>query len=219
MKNLPLRLASALGGSAVYLGLAVLGWGGFAAFFRRPAFIALTVALAALAMMAIFAGGNLSRGVREDRDNRWVLIFFVAIGIASGYVPALTDRLDFWTIDGNAVRWIGVPLFSVGGVLRIWAVYVLGDRFSGLVAIQSGHTLVTTGIYARIRNPSYLGLLVMSLGWSFAFRSAVGVLMTAAYLPPLIARMKAEERLLASQFGAEYDAYRARTWRLVPGFY
>ena len=219
MKNLPLRLASALGGSAVYLGLAVLGWGGFAAFFCRPAFIALTVALAALAMMAIFAGGNLSRGVREDRDNRWVLIFFFAIGIASGYVPALTDRLDFWTIDGNAVRWIGVPLFSVGGVLRIWAVYVLGDRFSGLVAIQPGHTLATTGIYARIRNPSYLGLLVMSLGWSFAFRSAVGVLMTAAYLPPLIARMKAEERLLASQFGAEYDAYRARTWRLVPGFY
>jgi protein-S-isoprenylcysteine O-methyltransferase Ste14 len=38
-------------------------------------------------------------------------------------------------------------------------------------------------------------------------------------IPPLIARIQAEERLLCSQFGAEYDAYRARTSRLIPGIY
>lgn len=213
------RLLSAIGGTAVYLALAVLGWGGFSAFFCRPAFIALTIVLAALAVAGVFAGGNLSAGVREDRDNRWVLIFFFGIGIALGYVPALTDRLDFWAVDGNAVRWVGIALFAAGGALRLWPVYVLGDRFSGLVAIQPGHTLVTTGIYTRIRNPSYLGLLINSFGWSLAFRSGVGVLMTAALLPPLIARMNAEEKLLASEFGAEYEAYRARTWRLIPGLY
>ena len=219
MKNLPARVASAVGSTAAYLGLAVLGWGGFAAFFCRPAFIALTVVLVALAAAGVFAGGNLSAGVREDRGNRWVLIFFFGIGIALGYVPALTDRLDFWTIDGNTLRWLGVVLFALGGALRLWPVYALGDRFSGLVAIQPGHMLVTTGIYSRIRNPSYLGLLISSLGWSLAFRSGVGVLMTAALMPPLVARMHAEERLLGSEFGAEYDAYRARTWRLLPGVY
>jgi protein-S-isoprenylcysteine O-methyltransferase Ste14 len=219
MHHWPVRVASALGGTAAYLALAVLGWGGLAAFFCRPAFIALTIALVALAVAAVFAGGNLSAGVREDRDNRWVLIFFFSISIASGYVPALTDRLDIWTIDGNSIRWPGVVLFAFGGALRLWPVYVLGDRFSGLVAIQPGHTLVTTGVFSRIRNPSYLGLLVSSLGWSLAFRSGIGVLMTAALIPPLVARMHAEERLLASEFGAEYDAYRARTWRLLPGIY
>lgn len=219
MKSLPLRAVSALGSSAIYLGLAVLGWGGFAAFFCRPAFIALTVVLMLLAVMGVFAGGNLSRGVREDRGNRWVLIFFFTIGIASGYVPALADRFDVWTLDGNGARWVGVVLFAVGGVLRLWPVYVLGDRFSGLVAIQQGHRLVTAGIYSRIRNPSYLGLLIMLLGWAFGFRSGIGVLMVAAMVPPLIARMHAEERLLSSEFGAEYDAYRARTWRLLPGLY
>lgn len=219
METVPVRFLSAIGSTAVYLALAILGWGGFAAFFCRPAFIALTIVLVALAVAGVFAGGNLSTGVREDRDNRWVLIVFFTLGIASGYVPALTDRLDFWTIDGNAVRWLGVLLFGLGGALRLWPVYVLGDRFSGLVAIQPGHMLVTTGIYSRIRNPSYLGLLIMSLGWALAFRSGVGVLMTAALMPPLIARMRAEERLLASEFGAEYEAYRARTWRLLPGIY
>jgi protein-S-isoprenylcysteine O-methyltransferase Ste14 len=219
MSNWRIRIASSLGGTAVYLALAILGWGGFAAFLCRPAFIALTIVLVALSVAAIFAGGNLSAGVREDRGNRWVLIFFFSIGIALGYVPALTDRLDFWTIDGNALRWPGILLFGLGGALRLWPVYVLGDRFSGLVAIQPGHTLVTTGIYSRIRNPSYLGLLMNSLGWSLAFRSGVGVLMTAALLPPLIARMHSEERLLSSEFGAEYEAYRGRTWRLLPWLY
>jgi protein-S-isoprenylcysteine O-methyltransferase Ste14 len=79
----------------------------------------------------------------------------------------------------------------------------LAARFSGLVAIQPGHTLVTTGIYRAIRNPSYLGLLVNSLGWAFAFRSGVGVLLTVLMIPPLIARMDAEERLLSAHFGPE----------------
>jgi protein-S-isoprenylcysteine O-methyltransferase Ste14 len=213
------RILSLTGGTAVYLGLAVLGWGGFAAFFCRPAFIALTIVLAALAVAAFFAGGNISAGIREDRGNRWVLIAFTVLDLASGYVPALTDRLDFWTIDGNAMRWPGVLLFALGGGLRLWPVFVLGDRFSGLVAIQPGHRLMTTGIYRRIRNPSYLGLVISALGWSLAFRSGVGVLLTALMVPPLVARMRSEERLLASEFGAEYAAYRARTWRLVPGIY
>ena len=38
-------------------------------------------------------------------------------------------------------------------------------------------------------------------------------------IPPLLARIRAEERLLRAQFGAEYDAYRARTSRLIPGLY
>jgi len=42
------RFTLIIGGSVAYLGLAVLGWGGFAAFFCRPAFIALSVVLFAL---------------------------------------------------------------------------------------------------------------------------------------------------------------------------
>jgi protein-S-isoprenylcysteine O-methyltransferase Ste14 len=96
---------------------------------------------------------------------------------------------------------------------------VLGDRFSGLVAIQPGHTLVTRGVYGVIRHPSYLGLLVNALGWALAFRAGVGVLLTALMIPPLLARIRAEERLLRTQFGDEYNTYCARTARLIPGLY
>jgi protein-S-isoprenylcysteine O-methyltransferase Ste14 len=213
------RLMFLVLGTGAYLALAVLGWGGIAAFFAHPARIALAVACAVMVGAAYFAGGNISSGEREDRGNRWVLTAFGIIGVLAAYLPAYTDRKEFWTVDGDAVRWLGVVLFSVGGVLRLWPVYVLGHRFSGLVAIQPGHTLVTSGMYGIIRHPSYLGLLLNSLGWVLAFRSWVGVLLTVVTVVPLLARINAEERLLRSQFGEEYDAYRARTSRLIPGLY
>ena len=202
-----------------YLGLAILGWGGFAAFFSHPPLIALTIVFFVLVGVALFSGGNLSSGEREDRGNRWGLAAFGLIGLLMAYLPAYTDRKEFWTLDGDAIRWIGVALFAAGGVMRIWPVFVLGHRFSGLVAIQPGHTLVTSGVYGVIRHPSYLGLLVSSLGWALAFRSGVGVLLTALMIPPLVARMRAEEALLHTQFGGEYDAYCRRTSRLIPGVY
>jgi protein-S-isoprenylcysteine O-methyltransferase Ste14 len=213
------RLALIVGGAAAYLGLAILGWGGFAAFFSHPALTALAIAFFAVSGAALFAGGNLSPGEREDRTNRWVIVAFGAIGLLQAYLPAYADRKEFWTIDGDGVRWLGVVLFAAGGALRLWPVFVLGNRFSGLVAIQPGHTLVMGGAYAVIRHPSYLGLLVNSLGWALAFRSGVGLALTALTVPPLLARIRAEERLLRSQFGEAYDIYRARTSRLIPGLY
>jgi protein-S-isoprenylcysteine O-methyltransferase Ste14 len=204
---------------ALFLGLAVLGWGGFAPFFAHPARVAVTAITFALVVAALLTQGNLSPGEREDRANRWVLAVFLPIGLLAAYLPAWSDRTGFWVIDGDAVRWLGVALYAAGGALRLWPVFVLGRRFSGLVAIQPGHRLVTDGIYGVIRHPSYLGLLVNALGWALTFRSTVGVLLTALTVVILIGRIRSEEVLLHSEFGAEYDAYRARTWRLIPGLY
>lgn len=57
------------------------------------------------------------------------------------------------------------------------------------------------------------------LGWGLAFHTGGGVLLAVALLPPLLARIRAEERLLASQCGNEYEAYRDHTSRLIPGIY
>jgi protein-S-isoprenylcysteine O-methyltransferase Ste14 len=213
------RLGFIVLGACAYTSLAILGWGGFRSFFSHPALIALVAVLFALSILSFFAGGNLNAGVREDRGNRWVIPVFGVIGFLNAYLPAYTDRKELWTIDGDAIRWLGVVLFAAGGALRIWPVFVLGHRFSGLVAIQPEHSLVTSGIYGVIRHPSYLGLLINSLGWSLAFRSGVGVLLTLLLIPPLLARINAEENLLRSEFGDEYDAYSSQTWRLIPGIY
>src|SRR5882757_7755605 len=200
-----LALASA-GGVVAFLGLAILGWGGFDAFFANPARVALVVVTAAMIVAGLLSSANLSTGEREDRSNRWVIGALGLIGLLSAWLPAYTDRREFWILDGDAVRWIGVVLYTAGGALRLWPVFVLGRRFSGLVAIQPGHALVTDGVYRVVRHPSYLGLLVNMVGWALAFRSGVGLLLTALMVPPLLVRVIAEERMLRSQFGAAYDA-------------
>ena len=35
------------------------------------------------------------------------------IGLLDAYLPAYTDRYGFWTLDGDAIRWLGVVLFAV----------------------------------------------------------------------------------------------------------
>lgn len=217
-ERLKLGLVSVVSTSA-FLGLAVLGWGSFAAFFAHPARTAIALITFALVVAGLFTQGNLGAGEREDRTNRWVLAAFLPIGLLAAYLPAWSDRTGFWVIDGDTVRWFGVALYAGGGALRLWPVFVLGNRFSGLVAIQPGHRLVTRGIYQVVRHPSYLGMIVNALGWALAFRSAIGVLLTACTVLILLGRIRSEEALLQSQFGATYEAYRARTWRLVPGLY
>jgi protein-S-isoprenylcysteine O-methyltransferase Ste14 len=204
---------------AVQFGLAIVALGGWRAFVSHPALIALAAVTLGLMIVAPFSNVNLSSGEREDRANRWVFIAFSLIALASAIVPPYTDRIGLWTIDGETTRWAGVILYVLGGALRLWPVFVLGSRFSGLVAIQTGHRLETHGVYSMVRNPSYLGMLINMLGWGLAFRGWSGVVAALLLLVPLIARIHAEERLLHEHFGAEYDAYVARTWRLIPGIY
>ncbi|HXE23616.1 MAG TPA: isoprenylcysteine carboxylmethyltransferase family protein [Roseiarcus sp.] len=203
----------------VYLGLAIAGAGGPARFFSFPPLIAVTIVTIALGVVSLFGEAHVGSGVREDRSNRWVIAALGALGLIDAWLPAYTDRIDFLTFGGEGVRWLGFVLYLIGGVLRLAPVFVLGRRFSGLVAIQPGHQLVTTGLYGVIRHPSYLGLFIFVLGWGLSFRAGVGVMIAVLMLIVVLVRIKAEERLLAETFGSEYAAYRARSWRLLPYVY
>src|SRR5215471_755704 len=125
------RVTLVIIGTVAYLGLAILGWGGWTAFFAHPARIALAIVLFVLAGVSLVAGGNLSRGLREDRGNRWVIGALALLGLLAASLAPYTDRKAFWILDGETIRWLGVVLFAAGGALRIWPVFVLGPRFSG----------------------------------------------------------------------------------------
>ena len=215
----PKMAATSVVSVALFVGVAVAAAGGVAALLSDAALITLVAVTVAMLVAALFTKASLSSGVREDRSNRWVIGALGVLGFVGAVAPPLCWRFGWLTFGGEALRWTGVVLYALGGALRLAPVYALGRRFSGLVAIQPGHQLLTSGLYAHIRHPSYLGLLVLSLGWALAFDSAVGVVSVALTLIPLVARMNSEEKLLAQHFGGEYEAYRARTARLLPGVY
>lgn len=220
MKNAVQIFITGIVSLAIQFGLAITGWGAWSAFFAHRPLQALAWVCVVLVVVAMFSGSSgLSSGREEDRNNRWVLAAFMGLALAEAYFSSFTDRIGFWTVDGNAMRWAGVTICGIGGLLRLIPVFVLRRRFSGLVAIQEGHKLETGGIYGLVRNPSYLGMVLSAIGWALAFRPVVGVIMALAQLVPLAARIRSEERLLREHFGSEYESYCERTWRLVPGIY
>ena len=200
-----------------YLGLAILGWGGFAAFFSHPARIALAIALFVLSGVALLQWRKpeprRARGSCQPLGLRTLGADRAAERLSSGL------HRPVWVLDPrrrcHSLAWRR-------SLRRWWCVADLAGLCArpSVQRVSSHPTRAHAGhercLYGVIRHPSYLGLLVNSLGWGLAFRSGVGVLLTALLIPPLLARIRAEERLLRTQFGAEYDAYCARTSRLIP---
>lgn len=103
----------------------------------------------------------------------------------------------------------GVVLIAAGATLRLWALGSIGGH--------KKRRLVTWGPYRHLRHPLYGGSLLLVLGFAAAAGSITaaalaGLLFSALYVPVL----RAEERFLADQFGHQWQAYCARTGRLLP---
>jgi protein-S-isoprenylcysteine O-methyltransferase Ste14 len=197
-----------------------LGRDDWGAYFQSPARLGAFVVslfLSTLVVFTDFAGMN--PGKKEDRGNRWIFGPFLVLALGMAVLPPYLDGRNLWATDEAITPYVGLILLTLGGMLRVAAVFTLGRRFTGLVAIQKEHRLQTGGLYRYIRHPSYAGMLLYLAGFVLVFRCWLGLALVAAILAVLVARMNAEESLLESEFTEEYASYRRRTWRLVPWMY
>ena len=112
---------------------------------------------------------------------------------------------------------VGALVFLLGVALRRAAMRRLGERFLDEVSLLSGHRLETSGIYGVLRHPSEGGLLCMSAGTALLLGSWVaGALCLAVVVPSVAVRVVLEDRLLATEFREEFDAYSRRVGALLP---
>lgn len=154
-------------------------------------------------------------------EARTTLVVMLGV-VAAVWLDGVFTRFDVLALPGghDLQMWVGLVAIWLGLALRAWAHWVLGDLYTTTVLIQHRHSLVTKGPYAVIRHPSYAGLCLVLLGIAFAGSSGASLIATAALLGAgFWYRIRVEERAMRAAFGAQYDAYRARTWRMVPGVY
>ncbi len=207
------------------LGRVLVGWGLDApgAYFAHPAraaFFALAV-LGAILVLVLAPDVELYRkGQRPVGRKRWLLGGPIVVAMFLIWFVAYADRRSLLTFgDSAALRYFGLVLYAGGNAVALVAVQRLGKQYSGYITIQDDHQLVQTGIYALIRHPIYLRALLIAVGWPLVFRSWLVFLLVPLLTLFVAVRIRQEEKLLAEHFGAEFEAYRRRTWRLVPYLY
>jgi protein-S-isoprenylcysteine O-methyltransferase Ste14 len=114
-----------------------------------------------------------------------------------------------------ALYMVSLVLMIAGTAFALAAVLVLGRSVS---MVPQARRLVTSGPYAVVSHPMYLGELAMMTGIALQFLSVWALLLLGLQFAFQLLRMRYEERVLLAAF-PDYADYMAKTARLVPGVY
>lgn len=186
-----------------------------------------SVYLAALVVQTVirFPYGVRRRQERHepaDLPERMLLSGLTVGGLALPLAYTATRRLDFADLplkpgQRRVLGWLGiVPM--IGSLWLFWrAHHDLGSNWSPTLEIGVEQTLVTTGIYARIRHPMYTSQALLAVAQLLLMPNwlagPAGLLVFAALY---LLRVPREEHLLREHFGESYTTYAAHTGRILP---
>jgi protein-S-isoprenylcysteine O-methyltransferase Ste14 len=181
--------------------------------------IASLIAWGVLLAAAAVLEGVFASALPPGRRSSAAIVMDRAMMAASGLAIFETFIAQFFSELRATLPWmvVGAALAIVGLTLRTIAMRTLGRRFVLTPMAQPGTGLVTKGVYSVVRHPGYAGLYLYFLGLGFLLSPFAAVL---AEIPILVLgqlRIIGEEKILAREFGGEFDGYKTAVhWRVVP---
>ena len=145
------------------------------------------------------------------------LVFTLVVpGTVGVYVP--------WRLRGTsphaatASGWLGLMLLVAGTAVYLWCAWDFASFGRGTpLPLDAPTRLVARGLYRVVRNPMYLGVLLVIFGQALRFASpaTLGYGIAVALAFHLFVLLY-EEPALHSQFGRTYDEYRQKVPRWIP---
>ena len=129
----------------------------------------------------------------------------------------LAKFLPFGSFDFTGRRYLMFVLLSIGGLIGPYSLVQFFIKKTSInpVSPTNASVLVTKGIYNFTRNPMYLALLLLLLGWGLYLSNAFNVLLAAGFVAYMNKfQIIPEEEALLNLFGKEYTQYCAlvRRW-------
>lgn len=152
---------------------------------------------------------------------RSVLFALLVPGTVTVLVPyllasrRLPSVLDHW----GALQSFSLAPMLIGAAILVRCIWDFAAVGRGTLApIDPPKRLVVQGLYRYVRNPMYLGALILLLGEALALQSAAILQWTAAWFLAINAVVLFyEEPTLRRRFGESYDQYRRSVRRWIPG--
>ena len=136
----------------------------------------------------------------------------IAVTLLFGYTQI--GPLGDWSF------YLGLSIGTLGSAIANWGSWTLGRYFSAEMVIYRDHELRVAGPYRFVRHPVYSGVFLAAIGAGFAVQSWAAVLfLVITYAILFRYRIAAEEKVLISEFGEQYQSYSKRVKRLIPFIY
>ncbi|MBA0046596.1 isoprenylcysteine carboxylmethyltransferase family protein [Mycobacteroides sp. LB1] len=153
--------------------------------------------------------------VAETRTVQKVLIGGWYLSLAAMVVISALDHRFGWTSAPAVICVVGEVLVAVG--LGVTSLVVIQNSFAAsTVQVETGQTLVSTGLYGLVRHPMYTGNVVTVIGFPLALGSYWGLVSVIPGLIVLIVRIRDEEKLLAEELDGYLEYAQKARYRLVP---
>ena len=148
-----------------------------------------------------------------------LLFLIVAPGMVAGYIPLALLRKGP-QVETGAFAYLAFPLWIIGGVILLWSFWNFLIEGHGTPApIDPPKELVAVGFYRYVRNPMYVGVLLILIGHFLWFKNVwLIVYASVAFLIVHLFVTVYEEPTLKRKFGAGYEEYLKKVPRWVPKF-
>lgn len=161
------------------------------------------------------------RGFSRDPVERISSGLFV-LGLLAGGLAPLAELLDWLpsvrALDGAVWRTAGGLLCALGFALTVLAQLQMGASWRIGVDARETTALVSRGVFGKVRNPIYTGMLTALLGLLLLVPNAVALLaLLATALSLELQVRRVEEPYLLRIHGEGYRSYAGRVGRFVPG--
>jgi protein-S-isoprenylcysteine O-methyltransferase Ste14 len=153
----------------------------------------------------------------RERTQQGVIRFGILFLVAAFLVPGF-DRRYGWS---EMPWWVAVAAdgLVLAGYAMISRVFRENAYTSRTVQVEQGQQVVSTGPYAVVRHPMYVGVLIFYLASPIALGSWWALLPAAAIVPILVVRILNEEEVLERDLPG-YQEYKQKTrYRLLPGIW
>lgn len=151
--------------------------------------------------------------------------FPLTIYLLSGWLTATFLTVNWLAHDSGHLPemmfgWQGNPHFGpfhlISTILIGFGFWLLSAAWGVLYRAQRSHTLATSGAYARIRHPQYVGFVLIMVGFLFQWPTFITLLMFPVLVFMYTRLAAREEREALAEFGDDYERYQHRVPAFVP---